>query len=504
MKKLLIILFLFMIGVVNAQYHTYYVATTGNDNASGDITHPWATWQKGFETAEAGDTVYFRGGIWYPVTRASGNNIIYLAPPPFGSTGHNGTAEHHICFFNYPGESPIIDCSSIDTVGFQFNTVIMLYFCNYMKFKGLEIRNMVQPTHGGNSHMNVAMGISAWDCSNISYENMVIHDIGGRGWYHMSAFGVPYDGTPNGGPISEPYDSTFFINCDAYNIADMESTDPGNAGDGFHFQNYTGAYFYCGGCRSWNNSDDGFDMGGSCTGIIENCWSWKMGFPGALDGNGFKFGGVFDTISQPARIVRHCLTAFNSGSGFFDVDFAPNYRTNSRIYNNTAYKCHDFGFVNSFNAGKPWELTQYRNNIAYVMYDWQHRINGLGFYIWYNENHNTWDATVNNQAPFNIMTDSVTVTDADFILTDSISGIAQMGSARKADHSLPDITFMHLAPGSDLIDAGTTHVSNVTVTYHGAAPDLGAFEYGSALGVGFAKSKNGNFAKSIRGIFLKR
>jgi len=39
---------------------------------------------------------------------------------------------------------------------------------------------------------------------------------------------------------------------------------------------------------------------------------------------------------------------------------------------------------------------------------------------------------------------------------------------------LPDITFMHLAAGSDLIDGGT----DVGQWYYGNAPDLGCFEYG--------------------------
>jgi hypothetical protein len=45
---------------------------------------------------------------------------------------------------------------------------------------------------------------------------------------------------------------------------------------------------------------------------------------------------------------------------------------------------------------------------------------------------------------------------------------------RKVDGSLPDVAFMHLAAGSDLIDAGTY----VGLPYNGAAPDLGCFETG--------------------------
>ncbi len=43
---------------------------------------------------------------------------------------------------------------------------------------------------------------------------------------------------------------------------------------------------------------------------------------------------------------------------------------------------------------------------------------------------------------------------------------------RKADGSLPDITFMHLVAGSDLVNAGL----DVGLPFIGPAPDLGAFE----------------------------
>jgi hypothetical protein len=58
---------------------------------------------------------------------------------------------------------------------------------------------------------------------------------------------------------------------------------------------------------------------------------------------------------------------------------------------------------------------------------------------------------------------------------------------RKADYSLPDITFGHLAQGSDLIDGGMiipgyhcstagAHPGQNCRVWYGAAPDLGPFE----------------------------
>jgi len=62
------------------------------------------------------------------------------------------------------------------------------------------------------------------------------------------------------------------------------------------------------------------------------------------------------------------------------------------------------------------------------------------------------------------------VTAADFR---SIDAAAARGP-RKTDGSLPDIDYMHLMPGSDLIDAGV----NVGLTFAGSSPDLGCFETG--------------------------
>ena len=67
------------------------------------------------------------------------------------------------------------------------------------------------------------------------------------------------------------------------------------------------------------------------------------------------------------------------------------------------------------------------------------------------------------------------VSSADFVSVDT----AGVRGPRKPDGSLPDITFMHLAQGSQLIDAGT----NVGLPFAGNAPDLGAFETGVVAGV---------------------
>ncbi len=69
---------------------------------------------------------------------------------------------------------------------------------------------------------------------------------------------------------------------------------------------------------------------------------------------------------------------------------------------------------------------------------------------------------------FNSWTLPVTVSDADFAPLDDPC----TRGPRQADGSLPNCPFLHLAPGSDLIDKGT----NIGTPFTGSAPDLGAFE----------------------------
>lgn len=49
----------------------YYVAPTGSDSAAGTMAAPWATLQKGVNTAVAGDTVWIRGGTYRVTTPAT-------------------------------------------------------------------------------------------------------------------------------------------------------------------------------------------------------------------------------------------------------------------------------------------------------------------------------------------------------------------------------------------------------------------------------------------------
>lgn len=84
---------------------TYYVATTGNDANPGTISQPWKTPQKAWQSAQAGDTVYFRGGT-YAITSTISTY----------SQGYHGTAGSPITFASYTGETATLDASGTAVV----------------------------------------------------------------------------------------------------------------------------------------------------------------------------------------------------------------------------------------------------------------------------------------------------------------------------------------------------------------------------------------------------
>jgi hypothetical protein len=445
----------------------YYVATWGSDLNPGTFDKPWATWQKAFNMAKAGDVVYFREGVWRPTRYTFVNCVTLFAPkntPELWNGpnyyGHSGTAENKIYFLNYPGENPTLDCSTLDMTGHTFNTGITLWGAEYLVFRGLTIRNLYQPSVG-----NLAMGISMSACYHITFENMIVHDVGGRGIF--------FDGW--GGSTYVPdYDTLRIINCDVYNCYDPYSAEPGNGADGIKMWNFgQNNAAIINGNRVWKCSDDGFDIGGSCYVEISNNWSWSNGFDGALDGNGFKFGAVSDAVEGVRRLVRNNISALNignGGTGLFDLQYADYYRTNSRVYNNTIYQCVK-GITISENSLYPeYSQSVYRNNIVFATtsVDAAGRPYNLDVFDHYSESNNTWDYALNGSLPRWVPTDSVMVSNDDFISLDA----SELELPRKADGSLPIINFLRLAPGSDLIDAGT----NVGIPYSGDAPDIGAFE----------------------------
>lgn len=428
-----------LVFALNSKATTYYVAPSGNDDNQGTINKPWATWQKAFETAQAGDTVYFRGGVYYKEPAYIAADIL-----PNEGHGHNGSPGSYIHYLNYPGETPVLDCSRVipkrpSGGGYEYNAGLYIDGARYLHFRGLTIRNVYQV------YDNVfSQGLVCVDSKFQIFENVTVCNITGRGIYYS--------------PTYAP-DSSYFINCDIYNCVDSFYSGgfAGGWGDGFNAGNEDNSYLYLEGCRVWNCSDDGFNMWGQGLLVLKNCWAFKNG---RLDGDGcgFKMNVPWDESDPDLhRIFENNISAFNignTGAGFTENNNGM-VTVSSHMYNNTSYK-NMTGFTTIGNNVGPQRNNIYRNNIAYdnSQYDDEESQGG----VFYTNDHNSWNAAT-----------GVTVTDADFLSLD----VNQLERPRKSDGSLPDITFLKLKSNSDLINKGI----DVGLPYSGSAPDLGYSEY---------------------------
>jgi uncharacterized repeat protein (TIGR02059 family) len=206
------------------------------------------------------------------------------------------------------------------------------------------------------------------------------------------------------------------------------------------------------GCRSWSNSDDGYDNYGGAGYITYNdCWAWRNGLdcPTTGNGDGFKLGPDGSKTELPGnqRTLYNCISVDNSLMGF---DESMSYETSMdmALYNNISYKNLDYGF--RFQKAIGTGVTTLRNNISYkdrVAYEGRSR----NVY-----DHNSWNSG------------SPAISDADFVSLD----MTTLARPRKSDGSLPDTDFSRLKSTSKLIDAGIM----IGLPFGGNAPDLGAFE----------------------------
>jgi hypothetical protein len=404
---ILLLTMVMLFGACPAYCTNYYVATNGSDDNNGlSIDYPFKTIGKAVSSVAAGGTIYVRGGTY----TYTGSSTAITLPSKSGSSPTNRCS-----LMGYNGERPLVDFSAMTGTsadGLKING-------SYWYVKGIDFK--------GAPHNGIKIS---------------------GGSYNIVEFCSSYENRNTGIQLGGGAANNQIINCDSYYNRDAGD---GNA-DGFSpkLDVGTGNYFY--GCRSWQNSDDGYDgylrPSDDVTTTYENCWCFKNGYlkSGAAsvgNGNGFKMGGSDNKDLRHNAILKNCLSFSNRVKGF-DQN---NNKGSMTLYNCTAFSNGtNYSIPSALASGKTATLTNCVNFTG---------SNNLGSFVV--QTTDSW------QSPF-------VVTSADFV---SIDPAAAYG-ARNADGSLPNITFMHLAAGSDLIDGGT----DVGLPYNGSAPDLGCFETG--------------------------
>jgi hypothetical protein len=388
---------------------TFYVATNGNDSNAGTSNAPFATLYAVTNLTNPGDLVYVRGGLYNWTAQVT--------------LSRNGSPGQPVSVRAFPGEHPVCDFTGEPSGSHGIKIA-----GNWYNLYGLEV------VHAGHN------GILVNGSSNV-VERCVIHESGDTG-LHIT--------TVSGAPLAS---SNLILNCDSY-----RNYDPpigGNA-DGFTAKFILGPDNVFRGCRSWNNSDDGWDFWRATNMIIvDHCMTFSNGFnvfdnPATNtafngNGNGFKMGG--DYQPGPHRYMN-CVSFGNKAVGF-DQN---NNTAGLTVDNCTAWNNGGVNFNLNHDSTNAPMLSAHvlRNNAS---------ITGHGTNTW-----RSGSLLTNNS--WQLVPPATNVTD---VL--SIDASQALGP-RRDDGSLPETPFLRPVPAGRLVNRGVVN----GLPYNGSAPDLGAYE----------------------------
>lgn len=498
MKTIITSILLGVLFLFNLNATIYYIATDGSDSNPGTISEPWKSLPKAYDVVTAGDTVYIRGGTHYATW--TDHNLTTLTS--------SGDPENPICFYGYPGEWPIIDGDSLidylepNLSGNIYNMCVNMVGVRYIYFKNIEFRHFYQydPIETGATWIANYGVIRGYNTSNLKFENIIVHDSGVKGFYISSGFWNPFDSAyavdvygsnPSDGIPLWEYDTTTFLNCDVYNMADPYSDAPGNNADAWKIVNYQYSLFTFTNCRAWNYSDDGFDCNHAGYKVFNNCWAMAGSMWDTLagfEGNGFKITSIPRLGSDMASLTdtniikyNNCVVAYSSGGFSNDLflsaieeDAVSN---NAIFYKNIAFG-NDRGFVESTDPEDTISRATFYNNIGIesteLDCDAPKDIYIAGYTDFGTEIANNWDYKYSTgSCPRWVYTDSVTITADDFVTAlDSATIVSRLTASRGDNWAMPAHPF-ELTSTSDLIDAGV----DVGYDYYGSSPDMGAAEF---------------------------
>ncbi|MFZ4621636.1 MAG: right-handed parallel beta-helix repeat-containing protein, partial [Bacteroidota bacterium] len=431
-------------------HSVYYISPSGNDTTGdGSSLKPFLSVQKGIDLAYPGDTVYLRGGVYPIVSRINVNK--------------SGTADEKFVLTSVKNERAVLDFSGMADA--DANQGIRLTG-SYWHFYGFDVKGagdngllIERSKPDGGTYDDVKDRIDEAHDNMIEYCNFYLNRDSGIQLKNLAS-------------------NNSIINCDSYYNRDATDGDA----DGFapKLSVGTGNYFY--GCRAWQNSDDGWDgylkakedgFPQDMVTTLENCWAFQNGYlsNGSVstgNGNGFKLGGSSGKDQRHDMVLIRCLSFDNLQKGFDQ---------NSNAGNMTLINCTGFSRA----------LT---SNSSHFTYNIDGSTLAAGKSLVHTNCISIGDGLLRKDSKWaeckmvnGIQTTSDYLTsESDYVTVDT----AGVRGPRKADGSLPDVQFMKLKPGNTkLIDKGTVVAG---IKYSGIAPDLGAFETGSAMSVGGEKA----------------
>lgn len=437
MKYLSIIMLSFCCSLI-ASAKDYFVATDGNDSNDGSIEKPFATLKKAYETVGLdGDAIYLRGGTYVINPEDLMQTSDKLWARAFVLDKKPASQSKEILISGYGNERPVIDMSRVKPTDRRvqaFYIIGRFHHIQNLDVVGVQVTIL---DHTQSECFRIEGG------NYNTIENVRMHDGMGIGVYISKGL------------------NNLVLNCDAYNIDDPVSEGGKNENtDGFggHPSTVTSKGNVFRGCRAWNCGDDGFDLISANAAVtIDNCWAFLNGYRSdgsnsGGNGNGIKAGGYGMSENPkapdpiPQHVVTNCISYGNKAHGFY-----ANHHLGGIVFmNNSAYQ-NMSGNYNMLNRKSATEVAD---------------VPGYGHVIWNNislESKRNGDIRNVDEAKCYIGNNSflpdMKVTKDDFESVD----VKQLMASRKADGSLPDITFMKPKSGStpDRFKMGYTFPANI-------------------------------------------
>ncbi len=360
MKHLIVTaVFLFIISIIKAD--VYYIdGINGNDSNNGlTLTTAWKTIQKANQTLQAGDTVYFREGIYYPTGR---NDCIH----PYQS----GTRGNRIVYENYNEESVTIDGSNSNYEAILFsqgwNTGNPSDGRSYITVKGINFANWNKLADlyyaSYNEIANCEFSGHKDDGMNISYISFEMSHKSTHNWIHGNTwhtFGF-YTANRDAGVL---FNIGFDVSADTVNSGNNYNTVENNHfySSGHHVvginngkynvvrNNYihNEGWSTTGGCSDWSTGKCGYRVM-----YMVNNNDQNLGGTNLIEDNSISYGAQYGgphtmpygssgsglTIHTDSNIVRYNKFIGNVGFGIrFGSSMPQNSAYCNRVYNNTIY-----------------------------------------------------------------------------------------------------------------------------------------------------------------------
>jgi hypothetical protein len=305
---------------------SYYVSPDGDDNAPGNESQPWGSVQYAVESAQPGDTVCFRGGIYPP------EEAIHIS--------QSGTAEDLIVFIAYPGERAILDGGGTVTEMFIFEQ-----HASYLRLSGFTLQNFT------------IWGIElSGENRFVQFDHLEI--IGGEAAIHFT-YGESSEGPPAEGPVEHITLEDSLIHGSQYSAVDctpgpcnhmsirrVEVYGTGLAGEAFY-------------------GSDGIEFARGYPVLVEDCYVHDNGGDGIDLNSRDRDGHAVDVIVRRNRVIRNHLNGIKLWAGGRIENNIVWGQGNSAIWSGTFHSTLEI--VNNTVAFNMWDPTYSERNWSVVV-----------------------------------------------------------------------------------------------------------------------------------------